>query len=326
VDATRRFESSLVRPLPGHQPEGIAVSGDGHLYVDERNTSDVAVLDVATGDAGSVVTVEAKTIARLSHADPMPASMRLGQHMFYSANSDELPLTQDHWVACATCHVEGRSDAVTWLFAQGPRDTPSNAGGMLQTGFLFREAARNKVQDYWQTIDVEQGGAFPDPTSAGAIPALSADLDAVAAYVNYAIPLPVPPSTLDPAQVAQGSALFTSLGCDGCHSGPAFTDSGKGNPSLDWTGPVLLHDVGTWVTTGPHPDVATPDQNGDPRDVGMFDTPTLRGVSDSAPYLHDGRAATLMDIFTAAPNMVGPAAVALSQTDKAALVAYLKSL
>jgi len=326
VDATKRFESSLVRPLPGHQPEGIAVSSDGHLYVDERNTSDVAVLDFTMGDAGPVVSVEAGTIARLSHADPMPAQMRLGQHVFYSANSDELPLTQDHWVACATCHVEGRSDAVTWLFAQGPRDTPSNAGGMLETGFLFREAARNSVMDYWQTIDIEQGGHFPDPTSADAVPALTADLEAVAAYVNYAIPLPVPPSTLVPSQVAQGSALFQTLGCPGCHSGAAFTDSGKGNAALDLTIMPVMHDVGTWVSTGPNPDVATPDQLGDPRPSGMFDTPTLRGVSDSAPYLHDGRAATLMDIFTTAPNMVGPAAVALSLDDKTALVAYLRSL
>jgi YVTN family beta-propeller protein len=326
VDATARVESSLVRPLSGHQPEGIAASSDGHVYVDERNTNDVAVLDVGTGDAGPVVSVEAKTIPRLTHADAMPTAMRLGQHMFYSANSDELPLTQDHWVACATCHVEGRSDAVTWLFAQGPRDTPSNAGGMLQTGFLFREAARNKVQDYWQTIDVEQGGNFPDPSSPAAVPALSADLDAVAAYVNYAIPLPVPPSTLDGAQVAKGAALFQANGCPTCHSGPAFTDSGSGNAALDLTVTPVLHDVGTWVTTGPNPDVATPDQLGDPRPAGMFDTPTLRGLSDSAPYLHDGSAATLMDIFTVAPKMVGPSAAALSTDDKTALVAYLRSL
>ncbi len=326
VDADARFESSLVRPLPGHQPEGIAVASDGHLYVDERNTSDVAVLDFTSGDAGPTLSAESGTIARLAHADPMPSAMRLGQHLFNSADSDELPLTQDHWVACTTCHVEARSDAVTWLFAQGPRDTPSNAGGMLQTGFLFRQAARNKVQDYWETIDIEQGGHFPDPTSAASVPALASDLDALETYVDYAIPLPVPPSTLDPAEVANGSALFQKLGCSGCHSGPAFTDSGEGNPTLDLTVMPKMHDVGTWVSTGAYPDVAVPDQIGDPRPAGMFDTPSLRGISDSAPYLHDGRAATLFDVFTMAPKMVGPEAAALSQSDKAALVAYLRSL
>src|SRR6202012_5751001 len=121
--------------------------------------------------------------------DSMPAQLRLGQLLFYSANSDQYPLTQNHWVACASCHLEGRSDGVTWRFAQGPRDTPSNAGGMLGTGFLFRTADRNQVQDYWLTIDTEQGGNFhlsgpPQPL-----------LDALAAFVNDALGVPVPPST-----------------------------------------------------------------------------------------------------------------------------------
>ncbi|CAN5157736.1 hypothetical protein BH11MYX1_BH11MYX1_02010 [soil metagenome] len=45
--------------------------------------------------------------------------------------------------------MEGRSDQVTWLFAQGPRDTPSNAGGTVGTGLLFRTADRTQVADYW---------------------------------------------------------------------------------------------------------------------------------------------------------------------------------
>jgi cytochrome c peroxidase len=292
------------------------------VYVEERNTSDVAVLTVTTGDAGPTVSV-ASTIARLS-VDPMPASVRLGQRIFFSADSDEMPVTQDHWVACATCHIEGRSDAVTWRFAQGPRDTPSNAGGVLNTGFLFRTAARNRVQDYWQTINTEQGGHFST-----AVPVLAADLDALAAYVNLAIPYPVPPSTLDPAQVAQGEQLFHQLGCPTCHAGAYFTDSGSGNPTLDLTGIVALHDVGTCVTTGTFVDVATPDELGDPRGACAFDTPTLRGVSDSAPYLHDGRAATLADVFRLAPGMVGaidPSAAQLSASDQAAIVSYLQSL
>jgi YVTN family beta-propeller protein len=331
VDARTRFESSLVRPLPGHQPEGIAVSSDGHVYVDERNTSDVAVLDFVEGDTGASVTVDGATIPRLAHGDPMtalpvlnqPNELRTGQHMFNSANSDELPTTQNHWVACTTCHIEARSDAVTWRFNEGPRDTPSNAGGVLQTGFLLRNAARNKVQDYWQTIDAEQGGSFPDPTGPDAVPALGAELDALAQYVNYAIPYPVPPSTLDPSQVAAGAQLFQGLGCPSCHAGTAFTDSGHGNPTLDLTILPLLHDVGTCVTTGPYPDVATPDELGDPRPQCSFDTPTLRGVSDSAPYLHDGSAATLFDVFARAPGM---GASTLSQADQTALVAYLRSL
>ena len=325
VDAVHRVELGLVRPLPGHEPDGLAVSRDGHVYVDERNTSDVAVL---TYDAGGAA-VAGPAIPRLTQ-DPMPAAMRLGQHLFYSANSDELPITTDHWVACASCHVEGRSDAVTWQFLEGPRDTPSNAGGTAHTGFLLRTAARSQVQDYWQVIDQEQGGHF-----SRTVPVLEADLDALEQYVDHAIPYPSPPRGLDATQIAQGQQLFATLGCAGCHAGAYFTDSGAGNPALDLMGPVvstftpggvLLHDVGTCVTGGPFPDNPLPDDDGDPRSACAFDTPSLRGVADSAPYLHDGSAATLEDVFRLAPGMVGPVATQLSNDDLEALVTYLRSL
>ncbi len=321
IDAERHVESplGLVRPLPGHQPEGLVVAGDGSVYVDERNTSDVAVLKVASGPLGPSVTALAR-IPRLTR-DPMPAKLRRGQHLFNSADSDELPLTTDHWVSCASCHIEQRSDAVTWLFKQGPRDTPSNAGGVRHTGFLLRTAARRSVQDYWQTINAEQGGHFSTT-----VPSLSRDLDALADYVNLAIPYPSPPSALDPGAVTRGRKLFGELPCPGCHSGDFFTDSGQGNPALDLDGPVILHDVGTCVTRGPFNDQAVPDEDGHPRAACSFDTPTLRGVADTAPYLHDGSAATLEDVFRLAPQMVGEAATRLSAEDRADLIAYLRSL
>ncbi len=262
----------------------------------------------------------------------MPPTLRLGQKLFYSADSDDVPITQDHWVACASCHIEGRSDAVTWLFAEGPRDTPTNAGGTIGTGFLLRTADRTKVQDYWETIDVEQGGHF---SPGGAQEPL---LDAIAAYVNYAIPLPIPPSTDVTHQIrgadlaslrAQGQAVFERVGCGTCHSGPAKTDSGSGNPALDLGGPVLLHDVGTCVTSGPWPDVVHDDSAGHPRAACAFDTPALRGVADSAPYLHDGSAPTLADVL---PSMLQAAISAggpqqpVDAADQAALVEYLRSL
>ena len=68
------------------------------------------------------------------------------------------------------------------------------------------------------------------------------------------------------------------------------------------------HDVGTCTTTG-FPDVVHTDQDGNPRyPCGLpqgatctnssgcagFDTPTLRGIASSPPYLHDGSAPTLI--------------------------------
>jgi DNA-binding beta-propeller fold protein YncE/mono/diheme cytochrome c family protein len=320
IDAARRVEATVVRPLPGHMPEGVVVFGD-EVYVQERNTEDVAAFKVKQGPGGLSVTADGAPIKSLA-SDPMPPTLRLGQKLFFSANSDDLPITQNHWVACATCHIEGRSDAVTWRFEQGPRDTPTNAGGMLQTGFLFRTADRSRVQDYWKTIDVEQGGFFHPGGSQEPL------LDAVAAFVNYALPVPVPPST-DPALRAQGEAVFERVGCAACHNGPAKTDSGNGNPTLDLEGRVLLHDVGTCVTGGPWPDVAHTALDGEPRAACAFDTPALRGLWDSAPYLHDGSAATLDDVLAVMLQAVaGPGAPAptLGADGRKALLEYLRSL
>ena len=309
VDAASGIETALIRPLPGHGPEGIAIVGTT-AFVDERGTNDIAVIDLTT------LAVTA-TLPRLA-ADPMPAQLRLGQHLFNSANSDEYPITTNHWVACASCHLEGRSDAVTWRFGQGPRDTPSNAGGTLGTGFLFRTAARTRVQDYWHTIDIEQGGAFgPD--------AQAPLLDAIAAYVDHALPLPVPPTT-DPALVAQGAAIFAraDVGCASCHTGPRFTDSGANNPTLDLAGTITLHDVGTCVTTG-FADVPSEDVEGHPRAACRFDTPSLSGVASSPPYLHDGRAPTLRAALEMTRGTMGDIA-SLSDAELTALVEYLRSL
>ncbi len=312
VDASSRLEIGLVRPLPGAMPDGIVLSPDGKkAYVDERISSDIAVLALDESGTALDASVDGAPIARLSK-DPMPKELRLGQHVFNSANSSEFPVTTDHWISCATCHMEGRSDAVTWRFAQGPRDTPSNAGGMLGTGFLFRTADRTAVQDYFQTVNVEQGGDF-DPVAQKDL------LDALADYVNHAIPLPVPPTT-DPSLAQRGKQVFTDSGCDSCHSGPRFTDSGFGNPTLDLAGPLTLHDVGTCVKSGPFPDVAHDDIDGDARSACDFDTPSLNGVASTPPYLHDGSAATLDDAVKRMPG------APTDDDDRRALVEYLRSL
>lgn len=311
VDAEKRVESSLVRPLPGKMPDGIVVSPDGtRAYVDERMSGDVAVLRLDRSNGTLAVSVDGAPIARWT-SDPMPPTLRFGAQLFQSANSTEYPITTDHWIACATCHMEGRSDAVTWRFAQGPRDTPSNAGGMLGTGFLFRTADRNKVQDYWRTINVEQGGHFDAV-------AQSSLLDAITAYVNAAIPLPIPPTT-DAALVARGAEVFQASGCATCHAGARFTDSGAGNEALDLGGPVVLHDVGTCVTA-PYADVDHEDIEGHPRAACAFDTPSLLGIASSPPYLHDGSAATLRDVVERMPGAPS------SDDDLAALVEYLRGL
>jgi CxxC motif-containing protein (DUF1111 family) len=195
---------------------------------------------------------------------------------------------------------------------------------MLGTGFLFRTADRSRVQDYAATINLEQGGHW-NPGDA----TQSALLDDLADYVNHAIPLPIPPTT-DAALVARGRAIFnrSDVGCASCHTGPRFTDSGAGNDSLDLAGPIALHDVGTCVTDGTRGafvDAAHTDVAGHPRAPCLFDTPSLNGIADSAPYLHDGSAATLTDVLTQTRGTMGDIS-SLDDDDLAALVEMLRSL
>ena len=86
-----------------------------------------------------------------------------------------------------------------------------------------------------------------------------------------------------------------------CHSGDAFTDG-------------LLHDVGTGI---------------DPSETrgSKFDTPSLLGIHDTAPYLHDGSAPTLRAALTSSNtgDKHGDTSI-LTEEEINALVAYLRSL
>jgi cytochrome c peroxidase len=60
-----------------------------------------------------------------------------------------------------------------------------------------------------------------------------------------------------------------------CHSGPALTDNGFHNLGLHFHGRAR-QDLGRYEVTG------------DPADSGRFRTPSLRGVANTAPYMHNG--------------------------------------
>src|SRR5690349_8463178 len=108
---------------------------------------------------------------------------------------------------------------------------------------------------------------------------INAELDALAAYVTSLSQVgPSPYRNADGTLTAQ--ALFKGAGgCSGCHSGSDFTDSASG----------VLHDVGTIKASSGKRLGGT---------LTGIDTPTLKGVWDTAPYLHDGSAATLLDVLT----------------------------
>ncbi len=119
-----------------------------------------------------------------------------------------------------------------------------------------------------------------------------AELDALATYVK-ALPGPSAPSRPKSAAEARGEALFQSgeVGCARCHDGPARTDK-------------LAHDI----------------QSG-----GSFDTPSLRFVGGTAPYLHDGRYPTLRALLADTDGQMGHTGQ-LEEADLGDLEVYLRSL
>jgi DNA-binding beta-propeller fold protein YncE len=119
--------------------------------------------------------------------------------------------------------------------------------------------------------------------------------DALAAYLE-ALPRPRAP-TRDAAQVARGKQLFesSSLGCRSCHEGATYTDQERHK----FAGSTLPE----------------------------ADTPSLIGLAASAPYFHDGSAATLEALLRDRGAVHGMADTShLNDQQVADLTAFLETL
>lgn len=99
----------------------------------------------------------------------------------------------------------------------------------------------------------------------------------------------------------RGLLLFNSerLECFHCHSGFALQDSVKyvGKPFVE----MPFHNTGLYNVDGkgayPAPNVGLVEFTNDPRHMGRFRVASLRNVAVTAPYMHDGSAATLDDVL-----------------------------
>ena len=83
------------------------------------------------------------------------------------------------------------------------------------------------------------------------------------------------------ASATRGWNIFQAIKCTNCHDGALLTDQ-------------QYHNVGIGMDQK-EPDVGRFKVTNKPEDTGAFKTPTLRDIAESAPYFHDGSAATLED-------------------------------
>ena len=288
-------------------PRGILFSPDGSVaYVNNTLAGTVSLIDTQAYTVTGIIT---------STHLPLPPLLLHGKHLFYSsARSD---LAQANWISCATCHVEGEHDGRTWLLKYlgevPPGATPlirrntTSLLGMIETYPLRWSAEWDESADSEFSIRFEQfgSGLIHDgemhPTLGAPNQGRSYDLDALAAYID-SLAVHGRSHTLTSAEL-RGRDLFNSpsTGCAACHPAPLYTD-------------LQTHDVGT--------------ADGADEFFGpLIDTPTLRFLYDSAPYLHDGSAATLYEILTSA-NLTDEHGVTshLTEAEIQDLIAYLLAL
>jgi len=310
----------------GTFPRAVVLAPDGRLFVQGALSRNVLVYDLSV----MLETFQKSTPALLGEI-PTVASEKLseevlrGKKIFHIAEDTRMAF--EGYLSCGACHFEGDDDGRVWDFStrgEGLRNTPALLGrkGTGQ-GRLNWTGTLDEVQDFEQQIrELFDGTGFiPDEmyhvgtrdqplgdTTAG----VSRDLDALAAYVTSLDHVnPSPHRNQDgslTADAVAGKVVFEKLGCDFCHGGPEFTDSGRG----------LLHDVGTITPlSGQHA--------GGP--LFGIDTPTLLGVWETPPYLHDGSAPTLRDVLTTRnPTGLHGYVGSLSSQQIDQLVAYLSQI
>ncbi|MES2997305.1 MAG: cadherin domain-containing protein [Verrucomicrobiota bacterium] len=309
----------------GAAPDGLAFSADGsRLFVHNFLARNVAVLRSTASCAGVCGTMPPLASIATVANEALPAQVLTGKRLFYSTNDPRL--AQEGYMSCASCHLDGNHDGRTWDFTslgEGLRNTIDLKGRGVGHGPFHWSANFDEAQDFEgqirgfaQGVGLMSDAAFHSGDRAlplgQAKAGISADLDALAAYLaSLTTAGRSPHRNADDSLTAEATAgreIFIAESCTSCHGGSTFTDSAS----------FQRHDVGTLTS-------ASGQRLGGPLDG--LDTPTLRGLWKSAPYLHDGSAATLKDVFRGR-DLSGKHAGLFDRSDAEInqLVAYLNSI
>jgi YVTN family beta-propeller protein len=312
-------KQEILRFDAGRAPQALVLSPDGRtLFVHNFMDRTVTLHDLNALANGSETPPPAPAVLNCVTTEKLSAPVLVGKQLFYDARDTRVAFQQ--YVSCAACHNDGGQDGRIWDFTQfgeGLRNTITLRGrGGVAHGPLHWTGNFDEVQDFEGQIrnfalgtglmsdtDFHAGTRsqpLGDPKSG-----LSADLDALAAYVssltaNGDSPYRNADGTMTGAALA-GQSVFQQQNCAQCHAGSRFTDSALN----------VFHDVGTLKpSSGQRLGAAL---------TGM-DTPTVLGSWGTAPYLHDGSAATLEEAVSAHNG------IALNATDLSNLVAFLRQL
>jgi YVTN family beta-propeller protein len=305
VRAARSFANDLsasanyvtARIPVGRNPRGIVLSPDGkRLYVATRMDDKIAVID----------TKAAKVVSSIDLGGPREITpLRRGEQNFYEAS-----FAFQGQFGCANCHLDATFDALQW--------------DLEPDGFGVDIVDNRSIEDLLGTQPFKWNGGNPDiPTECGPRTAKyiyrsqSFNPKELTDLVTFVLSIPVRPNRyrspdgeLTPVQ-ARGKASFErtkykdgrtipeNQRCASCHSGPKYTN----NQSAD---------VGSGKATDRSP---------------LIDTPHLPDIAYSAPYLHDGSARSLEEIWTVFnPKDTHGITNDLTKDELNDLIEYLKTL
>jgi cytochrome c peroxidase len=267
--------------------------------------------NVAPAELGRVLrAAEAASTSR-----PQAALVAEGRRLFRStslAKSGE---------SCQSCHIEGggtNAELGTILHPQqagdfkGPRDVPS-LWGVAETppyGWAGQEPRLDRFVVGTITSHFKGGDIQSTEKTAGQVAALVAYLQTLDPPVSA-----FDQGTLSPA-ARRGEDLFQGKGgCIDCHAGPLLTDNGLHNTFVPTIAPPgtaerdLDHGA---ARTGPLKDA--------------FNTPQMRDLRNTAPYMHNGSLKTLLEVVEFYDQRSSIAPLRLTDGEVKDLVAYLESL
>jgi len=216
-------------------------------------------------DSLGVVDVNPEIIHRarsLALAPKKPlTTVRKGEMFFNNAS-----LCFQKWQSCASCHPGGgRADALNWDLLNDDIGNPKNTRSLLLAHKTppamvtgIRPDAETAVRSGIRHI---QFAVRPEE-----------DAVAIDEYLKSLKPLPSPYLVKGKLSKSakRGKKIFKKAGCAKCHPSPLYTDMNKYNVK---TGKDMEKNL-------------------------AFDTPTLVEVWRTAPYLYDGRAATIKEVLT----------------------------
>ncbi|MCS6262843.1 MAG: c-type cytochrome [Nitrospira sp.] len=303
----------------------------------------VTIDGVTVPDVGPLPTVVPIPSSNLNYT----AKIELGKQLYFDGR-----LSKNNAISCAFCHNPGTGFA-------DPRQTSIGVGGGVggrQSPTVYNTGL-NHVQ-FWdgraRSLEEQAIGPIHNPVEMaethehvvaklgkikgyqqqfkavfGTDVNLQGIAEAIAAYertvlsTNSAFDRYVlgDQKAMDEGAV-RGMALFKGKArCILCHNGPNFTDNQFHNLGVPQVGP-MKEDLGRFVVSRAE------------KDRGAFKTPTLRSITETAPYMHDGAFKTLDEVVEfldqgggSNPNL-SPLAKPLNLTaeEKSDLVAFLKAL